>query len=214
MAFDRITFDPQVMGGKPCIRGMRVTVNTILGLLAAGHSSEQILEAYPYLEEADIREALSYAAWRVEEIRGYQHSRMGIYEHRGFEGAFVRLRELVTGDDVFCHPTNQYQGAKGELWYVRLCPPMAELGEGIDYHITMTTPYVLINTRAEDWTAYLKQNLDSDQPTNEALHDFLKYGPSLYHWHEFVFGAFSKHESEAIFLTGLPDVKDSLPHAS
>jgi uncharacterized protein (DUF433 family) len=67
MDFARITFDPAVMGGKPCIRGMRVTVGTILGLLAAGRTTEQILEAYPYLEEADIREALSYAAWRVEE---------------------------------------------------------------------------------------------------------------------------------------------------
>jgi uncharacterized protein (DUF433 family) len=64
----RITFDPQVMGGKPCIRGMRVTVGTVVGLLAAGHTIEEILRAYPYLEEGDIREALAYAAWRVEEI--------------------------------------------------------------------------------------------------------------------------------------------------
>jgi uncharacterized protein (DUF433 family) len=55
------------MGGRPCIRGMRVTVGTILGLLASGHSSEQILKAYPYLEKADIQAALSYAAWRTEE---------------------------------------------------------------------------------------------------------------------------------------------------
>ncbi len=55
---DRITVDPQVMGGKPCIRGMRVTVNMILGLLAAGHSIERILKAYPYLEHEDIRQAI------------------------------------------------------------------------------------------------------------------------------------------------------------
>ncbi len=65
---DRITRDPNVMGGKPCIRGMRVTVGTILGLLAAGHSEDRILQAYPYLELEDIRQALSYATWRVEEI--------------------------------------------------------------------------------------------------------------------------------------------------
>ncbi|MGH8596968.1 MAG: DUF433 domain-containing protein [Gammaproteobacteria bacterium] len=64
----RITFDPQVMGGKPCIRGLRVTVGTIVGLIASGHSNEKILALYPYLEEADIAEALAYAAWRVEEI--------------------------------------------------------------------------------------------------------------------------------------------------
>lgn len=64
----RITHDARVMGGRPCIRGMRVTVGTIVGLLAAGHSAEQILDAYPYLEREDIQAALSYAAWRSEEV--------------------------------------------------------------------------------------------------------------------------------------------------
>ena len=67
-ALPRISHDPNVMGGKPCIRGMRVTVGTIVGLLASGHSSEEILRLYPYLEADDISEALSYAAWRVKEI--------------------------------------------------------------------------------------------------------------------------------------------------
>ncbi len=65
---DRITFNPAVMGGKPCIRGLRVTVGTIVGLMAAGHSSADILKAYPYLEAEDIPQALAYAAWRVEEV--------------------------------------------------------------------------------------------------------------------------------------------------
>ncbi len=64
----RITVDSGVMGGKPCIRGMRVTVGTIVGLIASAHTTEDILRLYPYLEPDDIREALSYAAWRVEEI--------------------------------------------------------------------------------------------------------------------------------------------------
>ncbi len=64
----RITFDSKIMGGKPCIRGMRVTVGTIVGLIASRHSFEEILLAYPYLEEEDLRESLRYAAWRVEEI--------------------------------------------------------------------------------------------------------------------------------------------------
>ena len=65
---NRITHDPTVMGGKPCLRGMRVTVGTIVGLVAAGHSREKILQLYPYLEDGDITEALSYAAWRAEEV--------------------------------------------------------------------------------------------------------------------------------------------------
>lgn len=64
----RITFNQEVMGGKPCIRGMRVTVGTIVGLIAAGHTNDDILKLYPYLDKEDITEALSYAAWRSEEI--------------------------------------------------------------------------------------------------------------------------------------------------
>ena len=65
---DRITFNPNIMGGKACIRGMRVTVGTVVGLVASGYSNTDILKAYPYLEEEDIHQSLSYAAWRVEEI--------------------------------------------------------------------------------------------------------------------------------------------------
>jgi len=64
----RITFNAAVMGGRPCIRGMRVTVGTVVGLVASGYSHGQILELYPYLEDADIVAALEYAAWRAEEI--------------------------------------------------------------------------------------------------------------------------------------------------
>jgi uncharacterized protein (DUF433 family) len=64
----RITLNPEVMGGKPCIRGLRVTVGTVVGLLANGRSIDDVLKAYPYLETEDIYEALAYAAWRADEI--------------------------------------------------------------------------------------------------------------------------------------------------
>ena len=67
MAFPRISHDPTVMGGKPYIRGLRITVGTVVGLIASGSSRERILQAYPQLEAADIDEALAYAAWRMEE---------------------------------------------------------------------------------------------------------------------------------------------------
>ena len=66
-SLDRITLDPAVMGGKACIRGMRVTVGTVVGLLAAGRSPAEILDAYPYLEQEDIDQSLAYAAWRLQE---------------------------------------------------------------------------------------------------------------------------------------------------
>jgi len=63
----RITMDPQVMGGKPCIRSMRVTVGTLVGLMASGKTIDEVLAAYPYIEKEDVLEALTYAAWRAEE---------------------------------------------------------------------------------------------------------------------------------------------------
>lgn len=67
MLFQRITIDPEICGGKPCIRGLRFPVSRLLGLLAAGETSETILRSYPYLEPADIQEALGYAALLADE---------------------------------------------------------------------------------------------------------------------------------------------------
>jgi uncharacterized protein (DUF433 family) len=64
----RITTDPLRMGGRPCVRGLRVTVGTLVGLVAAGHHRDEILRLYPYLEDEDITEALAYAAWRADEF--------------------------------------------------------------------------------------------------------------------------------------------------
>jgi uncharacterized protein (DUF433 family) len=64
---DRIRLDPNVMGGKPCIRGTRITVGLIVGLIAAGRNVDEILGAYPDLTREDISAALTYAAWRAEE---------------------------------------------------------------------------------------------------------------------------------------------------
>lgn len=66
-SFDRITQQPDVMGGKACIRGMRVTVGMIMGQIGAGHSIEEILADYPYLEREDVLQAARYAAWLAEE---------------------------------------------------------------------------------------------------------------------------------------------------
>jgi uncharacterized protein (DUF433 family) len=65
--FDRITFEPGKMGGRACIRGMRITVATIVGMVAEGETTEHILKAYPDLEPEDIRQALAYAAWLTRE---------------------------------------------------------------------------------------------------------------------------------------------------
>jgi uncharacterized protein (DUF433 family) len=68
LAFERITLDPEICGGKPCIRGMRFPVSRLLGLLAAGETPETILANYPYLELADIQSALNYAAYLADAL--------------------------------------------------------------------------------------------------------------------------------------------------
>ncbi|MDP2841233.1 MAG: DUF433 domain-containing protein [Candidatus Methanoperedens sp.] len=67
MVLDRITIDPEVMSGQPCIRGLRIPVPLILRLLASGKTIFQILQDYPELEEEDIRQALSFASWATSE---------------------------------------------------------------------------------------------------------------------------------------------------
>lgn len=67
LGFDHITFDPNVMGGRACIRGMRITVSLVVNLVASGMSTDEIIDAYPYLEPADVEQALRYVAWLAEE---------------------------------------------------------------------------------------------------------------------------------------------------
>jgi hypothetical protein len=141
---------------------------------------------------------------------------MGVYEHVGVEDGRCRLRELVTDKECPCHIASGYKGKPGELWYVRLCPPLLNL---VDYHVAFTTPYVLIGTTKADWTAYLKKNLLGSAETEGSLHDFMKFGKAAKSrradesWNEFVFQAYHHHQDDAIFLAGLPDVKGSRPNA-
>lgn len=159
----------------------------------------------------DVSDRLDLDSGLVEALRRFQDSRMGIYEHGGTRGGRVRLRELLTGREFDTLCTSGYRGKRGELWYVRLCPPILDLAE---YHVTFTTPYVLTQASKSDWTAYLNRAMLQLKEVEEdrRLHDLLKYGLNLHHWNEFVVQGYHHHQFDAIFLAGLPDVKDSLPH--
>src|SRR5437773_4484961 len=116
----RITTDPQVVGGKPCIRGLRVTVGTIVGLVAAGRSREEILKLYPYLEEPDIAEALSYAAWRAEEIEVPSRGREGPRRHEPVPVVGDRTRILIT--DRFARSLMR-RHPRARIWIAHTLPP-------------------------------------------------------------------------------------------
>jgi hypothetical protein len=140
-------------------------------------------------------------------------SRMGIYEHVGMEGPHIRLRELITDDQFLCHCSSGYLGQKGELWYVRLLPPLEP--QLAQYWIAMTTPYILIDVSKADWIDFLKRTMlqceGSDDRTR--LYNLLKFGLEPNYWNEFVFKSYHHFQQDAVFLTGIPDMKATLPHA-
>ena len=150
---------------------------------------------------------------QLDALKKLAESRMGIYEHVGLEGPHIRLRELVTNADFTCHCGSGYPGRSGELWYVRLLPPLVPALA--PYHIIFTTPYILTQASKDDWMQFLQRNMahfkSSDDPQN--LYHLLKFGLDLNYWNEFVFKAYHHHQSEAIFLAGIPDLKATLPHA-
>ncbi len=150
---------------------------------------------------------------QLEALRKMSQSRMGIYEHKGTEDNHVRLRELITDRDFICRSGSGYRGKKGELWYVRLLPPLVP--ELATYHIVFTTPYVLIGATKKDWIDYLRRNMVGMKEGNEveALHRLMKFGPTRNYWNEFVLLAYHHHQEDAIYLSGIPDLKSTLPHA-
>ena len=147
---------------------------------------------------------------QLDALKKMAASRMGIYEHVGMDGPHVRLRELVTNTEFTCHSTSGYRGRSGELWYVRLLPPLVP--DLASYLIVFTTPYILMASK-NDWLQFLGRALPSSGKYTKTLNRFLKYGADLNYWNEFVFKAYHHHQSDVIFLAGIPDLKATLPHA-
>jgi hypothetical protein len=160
----------------------------------------------------DVGELLGLGSDVTEAIRLMSRTRMGIYEHVGSKEGRCLLRELITGDECEGYVPAGYPGRAGELWFVRLCPPI----EPVAYHVALTTPYILMDFGRSDWTAYLSKSLISltAPEKRRRLHELLKYGREPNSWNEFIFLAYHHHQFDAIFLTGLPDVPGSLPHQS
>jgi hypothetical protein len=172
----------------------------------------------------DIGPELGLSTDYMAAIRLMQYSRMGIYEHLGVAGERVHLRELISGQSHTCLVPAGYLGRAGELWYARILPPFADSNESVVF----TTPYCLMSPAKRDWTAFLKRTMPKtglplSVPTSTekgtgtmhpALAALMKYGLGPNYWHEFIFLAYLDYRSNVIFLTGLPDVPESLPHAS
>jgi hypothetical protein len=176
--------------------------------LRIGKSTDTV--AYCQIALNDVIQMNSY---QLEIAKNLEGSRMGIYEHVGMEGSHILLRELITNNQLRCHCPTGYPGRRGELWYVRLVPPLEP--QLAIYWIAMTTPYILLGASKSDWVAFLKRTMIHCEGPNDAtrLHNLLKRGLKPNYWNEFVFKAYHYHQADAIFLTGIPDMKNTLPHA-
>lgn len=160
----------------------------------------------------DVSRELKLSSDMVEVIRLFQNSRMGIYSHCGIRGSKVVLREIINETEFDCHVPAGYSGKKGQLWFVRRLPPVRGF---YDYSVIFTTPYVLTGSSIRKWLAFLDRTLPkigiSDK--REALHHLMKYGLETNYWNEYILLAYHHFQHDAIFLSGIPDIRDSLPHA-
>jgi hypothetical protein len=161
----------------------------------------------------DANDTMCMNPYQLDAVKKLSQSRMGMYEHGGPEGNYVRLREPVTDREFVCHSPTGYRGKNGELWYVRLFPPLEP--ELANYHVVFNAPYVLLDQSKDDWIVYLKRSLIGMKASadRDGLYQLLKFGLSKNHWNEFVLLAYHHHQTDAIFLTGIPDLRATLPHA-
>ncbi len=136
-----------------------------------------------------------------------QNSRMGIYEHLGVQRGLVMLRDIMTHEKYLCYIPTGYKGTKGQLWMVRVLPG---INESIDYNIVFNTPYLLLDESKEEWLALIRRAMLANDM--DSYYEFMKYGPNIHYWNEFIFQAYHNHQFDVIFLSGIPDLQASLPH--
>ena len=156
-------------------------------------------------------------SWLVDTVERMQQSRMGFYVHCGSESEAVLLREVGMRETVSCTVPAGYTGSEGQIWFVRVLPPPNRLCR---HHIVITTPYVIRDYPERAFVDCLKRELGrlkaKKRPagTGDTHHHLMKYGPDPNHWNEYVFCAYSGHRHDVIFLTGVPDIRRTLPHGS
>lgn len=155
-------------------------------------------------------------SWLMDIVELMQQSRMGFYVHCGNKNGAVLLREVGTRKIMSCLSPAGYRGRKGQIWFVRLVPPPHRLCQ---QHIVFNTPYVIRDYPERAFVDYLEREFaqmktkKKSQETEDKRHHLMKYGPDPNHWNEYILNAYSNFQRDAIFLTGIPDIPQSLPHA-
>ncbi len=150
----------------------------------------------------ELRDILKISYEEREIVKNISNSRMGIYEVCEIKGEKFLLKELVSDKNFWCLGLDGIEGRVGQLWYIRVFPPFDPDGHAI----TLSAPYVLLSSK-EEWNSFFeRKGVDKKN-----LHDFMKFGPSVDYWNEFIFFGFACVAGDTIFLNGLPDLSHSLP---
>ena len=149
----------------------------------------------------------------VETLEIMQKSRMGFYVHEGMQGEYIQLRELKTNRQCLCHNSSGYQGRRGEIWYIRLMPP---LDESCDYHVAFTTPYVIRNVTESGLVELIDRMIPKMARRGyPAEYDaFMKWGPALKYWNEYLMMGYSNFAHDVIYLTGYPSTDPKAEYQS
>ncbi len=116
----------------------------------------------------------------------------------------------MTGEEHIAVNASGRNGEEGELWYARILPPPTPG----DPSVLVITPYVLCDFGIDDWRAFFRRNLveATFSATDPIYYNFMKFGPQARYWTEYVFTGYKKPDPGAVFLTGIPDLPDTLPH--
>lgn len=156
----------------------------------------------------DLVDILKISQDEIDLINALSVSRMGVYQVCQIIDKKILLKELITKTEQWCVCVAGYKGKVGELWFVRILPPPTKYLDYIDYSIVLTTPYVLRNSSEKNWNDFfLRNNVDKIN-----YHTFMKQGPSMNYWNEFIFYGYLNYITEAVFLSGIPDKENTLPH--
>lgn len=175
--------------------------------LAAGKDKETVVAAL-----LDLAGHFEISAGMLQAFRHMSESRTDFYVHEGMDGSQVRLRPLLGGKEIVVHSGSGYQGNKGEIWYARVFPPLPHVP--VSYSLSITTPYIITGHSEAEWIEYLTRSANALRMPkgSDKMHRFLKHGPDPTHWLEYILLAYKTHNNEAIFLAGLPDQPDTMPH--
>ncbi len=140
-------------------------------------------------------------------------SHMGIYEHCGFDDEKILLQDILTGNQFKSICPSGYSGEQGELWYARLVKSPHSI---LDYELVFTTPYVLLNQGKDEWLKFFARNriTPNDANLDKKRKAFMKQGNSIQYWHDYILDAYYGYKHNVIFLTGIPDRKETLPHSN